>query len=186
MRSERAPSFSTLSWLRAAKDLVPAQGMVSGCGSAAGCYKSQERALRMQRALGSPRVGESCPEGTERGRFPSDDSPLRRRRQLSPAFGGASQGTRSADSPEAVHIVRSPRRAAKRVSAPTKLRGFPPGAVGILRRQSKAWNVARFPRVGMLLRMTDILLPKKTFRFFLTSSYCRDIILISKRRRRAR
>ena len=27
-------------------------------------------------------------------------------------------------------------------------------AVGILRRLSKAWSVARFPRVGMLLRMT--------------------------------
>ena len=54
--------------------------------------------------------------------------------KLSPAFGGASQGARSADSPKAVHIVRSPRRAAKRVSAPTKLRGFPPGAVEILRR----------------------------------------------------
>ena len=49
--------------------------MVSGCGSAAGCYKSQDRVLLIQRALGSHRVGESCPEGTERGRFPSDASP---------------------------------------------------------------------------------------------------------------
>ena len=171
MRSERAPSFSTLSWLRAAKDLVPAQGMVSGCGSAAGCYKSQERVLRIQRALGTPRVGESCPEGTERGRFPSDDSPLRRRRQLSPAFGGASQGARSADSPEAVHIVKS--------AAPGRQEGVCPyEAAGLPARRRRDPSSVSPPQDDM------VPVPQKSLRFLLTSAYCGDIILISKRRRR--
>ncbi len=149
MRSERAPSFSTLSWLRAAKDLVPAQGMVSGCGSAAGCYKSQERVLRIQRALGSPRVGESCPEGTERGRFPSDDSPLRRRRQLSPAFGGASQGARSADSPEAVHIVK--------IAAPGRQEGVGPyEAAGLPARRRRDPSSVSPPQDDMVPRPVKI------------------------------
>ena len=63
--------------------------------------------FRIQRSLGSPRVGESCPEGTERGRFPVNDSPLRRKRQLSPAFGGASQGAGDRPGTDSPGIVRA-------------------------------------------------------------------------------
>ena len=39
-----------------------------------------------------PASGRAVPKGLRGGRFPSDDSPLRRKRQLSPASAGASQG----------------------------------------------------------------------------------------------
>ena len=80
----------------------PGASLVSGCGSAVGCYRSSALLAlpasgELQRVLASPRAGERCREATERGALDRSFPPLRRCRASSPhaAARGEPRGRRS-------------------------------------------------------------------------------------------